>query len=116
MSENVIRLDFQVLIYRVLIYREDDFYIAHCLETDLVAEGGSATEAIENLVDISNVQIEAAVSEGDIKSLFSLAPPELWQMYAISADASSADAISRMPRRINRSVNRLNIRKLAAAG
>ena len=67
--ESKIRLEFNILIYR-----EGGDWIAHCLEMDLPAEGSTATEAIKNLIDLINFQIEAALSEGDLQSIFSAAP------------------------------------------
>ena len=57
MSDNI-RIDL-----RVLMYREDAFWIAHCLETDLVAEGETAAQAMDGLIDITNVQIQAALAK-----------------------------------------------------
>jgi hypothetical protein len=100
-----IRLDF-----RVLIYKEDEFWIAHCLETDLVAEGGTLAQAIDHLVDISNVQIQAAIEEGDLAALFSPAPADVWRMYAVAREGPS-----RRPRKAVKQVNKLSIRQLATA-
>ena len=100
-----IRLDF-----RVLIYREDKFWIAHCLETDLVAEGASVAQAIDSLIDISNVQIQAAMEEADLASLFSPAPAEIWRMYAVAAEGPS-----RRPRRAIKQLSKLSVRQLATA-
>ncbi|MCI0332691.1 MAG: hypothetical protein L0228_05670 [Planctomycetes bacterium] len=100
-----IRLDF-----RVLIYKEAEFWIAHCLETDLVAEGASVTEAIDYLIDISNVQIQAAIEEGDLASLFSPAPADIWRMYAVAAEGPS-----RRPRKAIKQVNKLSVRQFATA-
>jgi hypothetical protein len=98
-----IRLDFQVLIYR-----EDEFWIAHCLETDLVGEGKTADEAMRTLIDISNVQIQAALDAGDLASIFSPAPPELWRSYAVARER-----ISNRPEQAIKPVNRLSVRELA---
>jgi hypothetical protein len=100
-----IRLDFQVLIYR-----EDDFWIAHCLETDLVGEGDTMAQAMRTLVDISNVQIQAAIDAGDLASIFSAAPPDLWRSYALGKQR-----FSKRPRRAIKPVHRLSIRELALA-
>jgi hypothetical protein len=100
-----IRLDFQVLIYR-----EDPFWIAHCLETDLAAEGSTVAAAIDNLMDISNVQIQAALDEGDLASVFSPAPAEVWRMYAVAAEGPT-----RRPRKAVKQVNKVHFRQLATA-
>ena len=100
-----IRLDFQVLLYR-----EEPFWIAHCLETDLVSEGKTVPQAIDGLVAISNVQIRTAIEEGDLASVFSPAPPEVWRMYAVAAEGPT-----RRPRKAVKQVNRMQFRQLASA-
>jgi hypothetical protein len=100
-----IRLDF-----RVLIYREEPYWIAHCLETDLVSEGKTVSQAIDGLVGISNVQIQAALEEGDLASVFSPAPPDVWRMYSIAAEGPS-----RRPRKAVKQVNVMQFRQLATA-
>jgi hypothetical protein len=104
MSEKI-RLDF-----RVLIYREEPFWIAHCLETDLVAEGKTVAEAVDSLIAISNVQIKSALEEGDLGSVFSPAPAEVWRMYAVAVERPS-----RRPRKAVKQVNNIEFRQLATA-
>ena len=103
-STDRIRLDFQVLVYR-----ENDFWIAHCLETDLVAEGKTRVEAVRYLVDITDAQVKVAIEEGDLKSIFSPAPPDLWRMYATAADSDQPPIKRKKP------VNRVAVRELALA-
>jgi hypothetical protein len=100
-----IRLDF-----RVLIYREDEYWIAHCLETDLVAEGGTLSQAMDSLIDISNVQIQAALEEGDLASIFSPAPADVWRMYAVAAEGPS-----RRPRKAIKQLDKISVRQVATA-
>ena len=100
-----IRLDF-----RVLIYREEPYWIAHCLETDLVAEGQTITDAVDNLVAISNVQIQSSLEEGDLAAVFFPAPPEVWRMYSIAAEGPT-----RRPRKAVKQVNKMQFRQLATA-
>ena len=102
MSEKI-RLDF-----KILIYREDEWWIAHCLEMDLPAEGETLEKAMHNLVDLFKVQIESALEEGNLDSIFSPAPPELWSMYAIARDKS-------FKQRPPKPVNRMEFRELVPA-
>jgi predicted RNase H-like HicB family nuclease len=95
----------------VLIYREDQWWIAHCLEMDLPAEGSSPQEALDNLLDIARVQVESAIDEGNLESIFSPAPPELWSQFAESRDFTQRP--SRAP--IN-SVDTLVVREAVALG
>ena len=76
-SKNRIRLDFSILVYR-----EDAWWIAHCLEMDLPAEGNTPVEAVQNLLDLANLQVSTALDEGNLASIFLPAPPELWRSFA----------------------------------
>jgi predicted RNase H-like HicB family nuclease len=99
-----IRLDFNILVYR-----EDNWWIAHCLEMDLPAEADTPQDAIKNLIGLIDVQIEAAMNEGDLQSIFSAAPPELWKAYAIATDRT----MPRLSKRRVRPLNRVSVRELA---
>ena len=72
--------------FSILLYRENKWSIAHCLEMDLPAEGGTPAEALKNLTDLMDYQIQTALAEGDLESIFSPAPPELWKSFAVAGD------------------------------
>lgn len=93
------------LILRALIYREDCWWIAHCLELDLVAEGTSPVKAFENLQSLTQLQIATAMEEGDLQSIFRPAPPEIFAQFAIAHD----QIIRRRP---PKSVERFDVRTL----
>jgi hypothetical protein len=69
---------------RAVIYREDKWWIAHCLELDLVAEGSTPAKAYRDLVEISLRQIREAMDRGDLESVFRPAPRHVWVMYGKS--------------------------------
>ena len=96
------------LTLSVLIYQEDSWWIAHCLETDVVAEGNTAVRAFENLISLTNLQIEAAMSEGDLQSVFRPAPPSIQAVYAVAADKS-------IHRRRPKMVERFDVRMMQPA-
>ena len=58
-----------------LVYREDNFWIAHCLELDLVAEGNTLTESFENLLDLVELWLET-------DNFFRSAPIEIFMAFA----------------------------------
>jgi hypothetical protein len=66
---------------RFVVYREGKWWIAHCLELDLVAEGRTASAALSDLADIASTQMTAAKEAGDFASIFRPAPPEIWAMF-----------------------------------
>jgi hypothetical protein len=92
----------------VLIYHEDEWWIAHCLEMDLPAEGQSPQEAFQNLLDVLDVQIQSSLADGDLGSIFSPAPAELWRMYALATDRT-------FRKKPPKPVSRLDVRELVLA-
>ncbi len=87
------------LSFRALIYKEDDWWIAHCLETDVVAEGKTPTNAFENLQSLTAHQIETALEEGDLQSIFHQAPSEICAAFAIGYER---EIRRRLPKHIER--------------
>ena len=72
---------------RAVVYRHHAWWIAHCLELDLVAEGKRPVEALNDLRDIAVTQVDLAAREGRLESIFRTAPPEIWAMFARAVDA-----------------------------
>ena len=69
---------------RVVVYREDTFWLAHCLEMDIVAEGDTPRKATKDLIDLCTLQIKVALEDSDLASIFRPAPPETWKMFYTS--------------------------------
>jgi predicted RNase H-like HicB family nuclease len=90
---------------RALIYRDDDCWVAHCLETDVVAEGETPTKAFENLQSLTEFQIETALEGGDLQSLFRSAPVEIHAAFATAYDQP-------IRRRPPKAVERFDVRAL----
>ncbi|MCC6123386.1 MAG: hypothetical protein IT426_00340 [Pirellulales bacterium] len=97
---------------RAVVYREGNWWIAHCLELDLVAEGKSALEAFKNLNDITNTQIETAIQEGNLEAILTPAPPNIWSMFFHGrADDLQIKKTGKLPNKIER----FEVRELAFA-
>jgi predicted RNase H-like HicB family nuclease len=65
----------------VVTYREGEWSIAHCLQMDLVAEGKTPQEALDNVFDLIDFHVSTALEVGDIESVFRPAPAEIWKMF-----------------------------------
>jgi len=65
-------------------YRENDLWLAHCLELDIVAEARGVDDAIRSLISLCDLQIKVAIEEGDLESIFRPAPPEIWKLFALA--------------------------------
>ena len=93
------------LTFRALIYRDDQWWIAHCLETDVVAEGQTPLRAFESLQSLTGFQIETALKEGNLQSIFHQAPPEILLAFATGYDR-------RFRRRPPKAIERFDVRTL----
>jgi predicted RNase H-like HicB family nuclease len=68
------------LTVHVLFYREEDRYVAHCLEFDLVAQGESIKDSYKNLLDAIELQTDYASETHNFENLINPAPTEYWRM------------------------------------
>jgi len=70
------------LYLRVLGYREGDGeWAAHCLETDLVGYGDSFQSALDNLKELTQMQVSFALYKNQPSLLDRPAPPEIFEIY-----------------------------------
>ena len=67
---------------RVILYQEEGRQVAHCLEFDLMGDGDTTAEAIEDLAEAIRIQIAETVASGNWRSLFTPADGKFFQMYA----------------------------------
>lgn len=93
---------------RAVVYQEDDWWLAHCLELDLVAEGKTAKDALANLQGLCAFQIKVAWEDGDLESIFRPAPPETWRMFFLGVEMPA-------PRKPQSPIDRFEARKLVFA-
>lgn len=73
---------------RVVFYREDDAWIAHCLEFDLIGDGNTQEEALECLGTAIEIQVEQSIRYKNPRNLFSPADGKYLQMYAAGEDVA----------------------------
>ena len=67
---------------RTVFYRDDDSWIAHCLEFDLIGDGQTKKEALENLCKAVLIQLDFSVKNNNMRNLFSPADGELFRRFA----------------------------------
>ncbi len=71
---------------RVVFYRENEAWVAHCLEFDLAGDGETRGEALARLADAIAIQTEASRDFGNLSNLFSPADGELFRRFAAGSD------------------------------
>jgi len=67
---------------RVLGYRENGEWAAHCLETDLVGRGKNFSAALDDLVELTEMQVSFATCKNQPNLLDHPAPSEIFEAYA----------------------------------
>jgi len=71
---------------RVVFYQEDQSWVAHCLEFDLVGTGLNPSKAVESLNDAIATQVLWSLEKNDMVRLFSPAPAKYEEMFAAGED------------------------------
>jgi predicted RNase H-like HicB family nuclease len=91
-------------LFRACLYPSEDregYFVAHCLELDLIGEGRCPEEAISELTQAIDIQIETSTNPCQ---LFFSAPEEIWEQYRKNAgrvilQRIVVDAMSKVHRR-----------------
>lgn len=70
-------------VIRVIAYREDDAWIAQCLEHDIAAQGASFRDAMRRLTATVNLECEYTLEKhGEAFANIDPAPEKFEQMFA----------------------------------
>ncbi len=69
------------LIFNVLIKEEEDCYMAHCLELDIVATAKSQEAVQSDVIDLIRAQVGYAFSNNNLDYLYHPAPSEVWKEF-----------------------------------
>ncbi len=67
---------------RVVFYKEDGNWIAHCLEFDLIGDGASKAQALAALNEAIRVQVAYSFEHDNVDNLFSPADGKYFRMFA----------------------------------
>jgi hypothetical protein len=84
------------LTFNILIKREGQMCVAHCLELDIVATGNSMADAQKDIIDLILTQVEYAFSNDNLDYLYRPAPAEIWKEFYACRD-SIQDRFSTQP-------------------
>ncbi len=79
----------------ILIKKQDNYYIAHCLQFDLVTTHDTLEGAQESIVETCISHIIFSIKNNNIEYLFSPAPKEVWAEYYSKAENESCKIINR---------------------
>ena len=73
---------------RIVFYKEEGDWIAHCLEFDVIGDGKTKSAAIESLRTAMSMQIADSVRHNNPENLITPADTKYWQMYAAGTDVA----------------------------
>lgn len=65
----------------ILIKKEEDYYLAHCLQFDIVTTHDTLKGVKKDILDLCRAHIEYSHEYDNLKYLFSPAPKEVWAEY-----------------------------------
>lgn len=63
----------------VLIYQEDNEWIAHCLQMDIMAASKDRATVQDDIIDLIKAQVEFALENNNMEGIFKSAPAEEWE-------------------------------------
>ena len=86
------------LHFQVLAYRQDDVWLAHCLECNAVAQGDTLDDAFDGIVNAITILVDDALLAGDLHPVFEPADVERWDEYAVAR--AHLSAAQREPRHL----------------
>jgi predicted RNase H-like HicB family nuclease len=76
---------------KVVFYKEDGNWVAHCLEFDLIGDGETREEALDALSDAIDIQIHATIAHKNPANLFSPADGKFFQMFAAGKNVATGE-------------------------
>lgn len=76
---------------RIVLYKEVDQWIAHCLEFNLVGDGPTKGDAVASLVHFIRAQVDSARDHQNPANLYSPARGRYYQMFAEGKDVADIE-------------------------
>jgi hypothetical protein len=63
----------------IIVHEEENEYVAHCLEMDIVATNSTSRKAVNDLIDLIKAQITFAIENNNEDYLLRSAPFNVWE-------------------------------------
>src|SRR3972149_7936033 len=101
---------------RIVFYKDDGVWIAHCLEFDLIGDGPTEQVAIERLSQAIALQLEASANNGNPANLFCPAEGKYFRMFAAGKDMVARAELSINIERDNVRIGNAEYREYSGAG
>jgi hypothetical protein len=72
--------------FKVLIRREPDAWVAHCLELNLVAVAETVEQVESDIIDVIVAHVRYALENDNLEYMFHPAPPDVWRDFFKCSD------------------------------
>ena len=73
----------------ILLKREEDTYVAHCLELDIMGTANTLEQVKRDMVDLISAQVDYAFANNNLDNLFRPAPPSVWREFYLARELDS---------------------------
>lgn len=75
------------MVFNILMKKEDEVFVAHCMELDIVATGSSADETAQDMIDLIIAQLKYAFGNDNLDHLYRPAQPEVWREFYLCRES-----------------------------
>jgi hypothetical protein len=65
--------------FKILIRKEPDAWVAHCLELNLVAVAQTAEQVESDIIDVIVAHVRYAIENDNLEHMYHPAPPHVWR-------------------------------------
>lgn len=69
------------MTFNILIKKENDLFVAHCLELDIVATGQDSDQVQKEILDLIKAQVSYAFAHNNLDYLYHPAPQSVWEEF-----------------------------------
>lgn len=76
--------------FKVLIKKEPDAWVAHCLELNLVVVAETAAQAESDIIDVITSHVRYALENDNLSYMYHPAPPNVWRDFLKCSDREEA--------------------------
>jgi hypothetical protein len=76
--------------FKVLIKKEPDTWVAHCLELNLVAEAETVEQVEQDIIDIITAHVRYALENDNLSYMYHSAPSNVWREFLVCEDREEA--------------------------
>jgi predicted RNase H-like HicB family nuclease len=73
---------------RIVFYRDESDWVAHCLEFDLIGDGLDRQTALSRLMEAMSLQLEASIEHDNPDNLFKPAEGKFFRMFFEGEDTA----------------------------